>query len=211
MKYVFGPVPSRRLGRSLGISPIPEKTCNYTCIYCQLGRTTHFTNTRKKFFPVEDILVELEKALEQEREIDFITIVGEGEPTLYEDLGLLISKTKNLTSKPIAVITNGALLYKEDVRKNLLEADVIMPTLDAYSEKMFRKIKIWMLALVFILNLFNAVCLAGNASDNESGNAKSKVTIPWREFKDILSPDKRRRAVKKVINKLSVSERRVCV
>lgn len=140
MKYVFGPVPSRRLGRSLGISPIPEKTCNYTCIYCQLGRTTHFTNTRKKFFPVEDILVELEKALEQEREIDFITIVGEGEPTLYEDLGLLISKTKNLTSKPIAVITNGALLYKEDVRKNLLEADVIMPTLDAYSEKMFRKI-----------------------------------------------------------------------
>jgi len=140
MKFIFGPVPSRRLGRSLGISPIPEKTCNYTCIYCQLGRTTHFTNTREKFFPVEDILIELEKALEQEREIDFITIVGEGEPTLYEDLGLLISKIKNLTSIPIAIITNGALLYKEDVRKSLLDADVIMPTLDAYSEKIFRKI-----------------------------------------------------------------------
>jgi wyosine [tRNA(Phe)-imidazoG37] synthetase (radical SAM superfamily) len=140
MKFVFGPVPSRRLGRSLGISPIPEKTCNYTCIYCQLGRTTHFTNTREKFFPVKDILNEIEQALKQEKKIDFITIVGEGEPTLYEDLRLLITGIRERTSIPIAVITNGALLYKEDVRNSLLEADVIMPTLDAYSEKMFRKI-----------------------------------------------------------------------
>jgi len=140
MKFVYGPVPSRRLGRSLGISPIPEKTCNYTCVYCQLGRTTHFTNTRKLFFPVEDILEEVKEALKKEKQIDFITIVGEGEPLLYSEIGTLIKETKKLTSTPLAVITNGALLYDEEVRKEILDADVVLPTLDAYTEKQFRKI-----------------------------------------------------------------------
>ncbi|MCE7742919.1 MAG: radical SAM protein [Candidatus Heimdallarchaeota archaeon] len=140
MKYIYGPVPSRRLGKSLGISPIPDKTCNYTCIYCQLGRTTQYTNSREMFFPVEEIIDEVKCALNQEKDIDFITIVGEGEPLLYEGLGALISEVKELTSTPIAIITNGALLSRDDVRKEILEADVVLPTLDAYSEEMFRKI-----------------------------------------------------------------------
>ena len=137
-KYIFGPVPSRRLGKSLGISPIPPKTCNFTCIYCQLGRTTNFTNKREEFYPLTEIVEELNTALKQKITFDYITIVGDGEPTLYIRLGELISSIKNLTSKPVAVITNGALLYEESVRKDLLEADIVMPTLDASNEKMFR-------------------------------------------------------------------------
>ena len=137
-KYLFGPVPSRRLGRSLGISPIPPKTCNFTCIYCQLGRTTNFTNTREEFYPLADIITEIKDALKQPIEFDYITIVGDGEPTLYSRLGELVSSIKSLTSKPVAVITNGALLYEKKVREDLLEVDIVMPTLDASNEKMFR-------------------------------------------------------------------------
>lgn len=139
-KYVFGPVPSRRLGRSLGISPIPRKTCNFTCIYCQLGRTSNFTNTRVDFFPSEAIVEEVQKALLITDQIDYITIVGDGEPTLYAGLGTLINSLKKQTSFHIAVITNGALLYREDVRHDLLHTDVILPTLDAHTEKLFRLI-----------------------------------------------------------------------
>lgn len=78
MKYIYGPVPSRRMGMSLGISPIPPKTCNYSCIYCQLGRTDHMTNTREMFYPVEDILAELDDILKKEIPFDVVTIVGEG-------------------------------------------------------------------------------------------------------------------------------------
>ncbi len=139
-KYVFGPVPSRRLGRSLGISPIPRKTCNFTCIYCQLGRTTNFTNTRVDFFPSEAIVEEVQKALLITDQIDYITIVGDGEPTLYAGLGNLINSLKKQTSFPIAVITNGALLSRDDVRNDLLSADVVLPTLDAPTEELFRLI-----------------------------------------------------------------------
>ncbi len=138
MKYVFGPVPSRRLGRSLGISPIPPKTCNYSCIYCQLGRTSVLTNERKMFFPVQNIVKEVKKALEKEHVIDYITIVGDGEPTLYLGLGELIEEIKAFTNIPVAVITNGALLYDQEVRKELLLSDVVLPTLDAVEERMFR-------------------------------------------------------------------------
>ncbi len=138
MKYVFGPVPSRRLGRSLGISPIPPKTCNYSCIYCQLGRTSVLTNERKMFFPVQKIIQEVKKALEKEHVIDYITIVGDGEPTLYLGLGELIEEIKKITNIPVAVITNGALLYDQEVRKELLLSDVVLPTLDAVEDRMFR-------------------------------------------------------------------------
>ena len=138
MKYVFGPVPSRRLGRSLGISPIPPKTCNYSCIYCQLGKTSVLTNDRKMFFPVQNIVQEVKKALEKEHVIDYITIVGDGEPTLYLGLGELIEEIKKITNIPVAVITNGALLYNQEVRKELLLSDVVLPTLDAVEERMFR-------------------------------------------------------------------------
>lgn len=140
MKYVYGPVPSRRLGLSLGISPIPKKTCNYSCIYCQLGRTNHMTNTRSMFFKVEDIISELKLTLDKLPNYDVITIVGEGEPTLYLGLGELIDKIKELTDKPIAVITNGALLYDDKVRREISKADIVLPTLDSFDEASLRKI-----------------------------------------------------------------------
>ncbi len=139
-KYLFGPVPSRRLGQSLGVSPIPPKTCNYSCVYCQIGRTTHFTNVRQDFFPKEEILLEIKSFIESTNNYDYITFVGEGEPTLCKSLGWIIRATKELTEKPIAVITNGALLYDSDTRKDLLAADVVLPTLDATTQELFKKI-----------------------------------------------------------------------
>jgi len=139
-KYIYGPVPSRRLGLSLGVSPIPSSTCNYSCIYCQLGRTKNLTNQRKVFFPVMDIISELKDYTKTNPKYDIITIVGEGEPTLYKNLGLLIEKIKEMTEKPIAVITNGALLSKSSVRKELLKADFVLPSIDASTEEMFKKI-----------------------------------------------------------------------
>ena len=138
--YVFGPVPSRRLGQSLGISPIPPKTCNYSCVYCQLGRTRNFTNERKMFYSPDDIFGEVKDALLRYDDIDFITFVGEGEPTLYLGLGEVIEKIRDYTPLPLAVITNGALLYREDVRKELSEVSVLMPTFDAPDESIWRKI-----------------------------------------------------------------------
>ncbi|MGB0404924.1 MAG: radical SAM protein [Fusobacterium sp.] len=140
MKFLFGPVPSRRLGRSLGISPIPKKTCNYSCIYCQLGRTNKMTNIRQEFFKIENILNEFKIYLKDSDKFDIITIVGEGEPTLYSQLGNLILELKKLTDKPIAVITNGALFSDENVFKELLNADFVLPSLDAYNEELSKKI-----------------------------------------------------------------------
>ncbi len=138
LKFVYGPVPSRRLGRSLGVNPIPLKTCNYSCVYCQLGRTQHLINERKEFFPKEDILEEILYSVGLNRgKIDFITFVGEGEPTLNKNLGWLIEEAKK-TGIPVAVITNGALLYREDVREDLSHADVVLPSLDTVSEKTFK-------------------------------------------------------------------------
>ncbi|MFX0009179.1 MAG: radical SAM protein [Candidatus Hermodarchaeota archaeon] len=141
MKYVYGPVPSRRLGRSLGIDPIPSKTCNYQCIYCQLGKTTNLTNNRKDFYPLEEFYKEMEESINQNIErFNYITFVGSGEPTLYKSLGKLILKAKELSKKPICVITNGSLLYQEDVKDDLISSDVVLPTLDAGDETLFIKI-----------------------------------------------------------------------
>ena len=137
-KYVYGPVPSRRLGQSLGVSPIPTKTCNYNCIYCQLGKTSNFTNQRQRFFKPEDIVNEISFALENRTAPDYITFVGEGEPTLCKDLGLLIEKTNEITDLPIVVITNGSLLSSRTVRDEMKNADVIIPTFDAGNSKLFR-------------------------------------------------------------------------
>ncbi len=141
MKYVYGPVPSRRLGNSLGIDPIPSKTCNYQCIYCQLGKTTNFTNERKDFYPPEEIIKEMEESINlNKNKFDYITFVGSGEPTLCKSLGELILKAKKLSKKPICIITNGSLFYREDVREELMFSDVVLPTLDAGDEKLFIKI-----------------------------------------------------------------------
>jgi wyosine [tRNA(Phe)-imidazoG37] synthetase (radical SAM superfamily) len=112
MKYVFGPVPSRRLGQSLGIDTIPLKTCNWNCVYCQLGRTQPVIYRRADYFPPADILAEVQQALKvhQPGEIDWVTFVGSGEPTLHAGIGWLIRQTKTLTDIPVAVITNGSML-----------------------------------------------------------------------------------------------------
>jgi wyosine [tRNA(Phe)-imidazoG37] synthetase (radical SAM superfamily) len=142
MNYVFGPVPSRRLGQSLGIDTIPLKTCNWNCVYCQLGRTVPLTNQRSEYYPREDILAEVKGALttHQPGEIDWITFVGSGEPTLHIGIGWLIREVKSFTDIPVAVITNGALLYQEEVRQELLAADAVMPSLDAGTPELYRRV-----------------------------------------------------------------------
>jgi len=137
--YVYGPVPSRRLGRSLGVSPIPPKTCSYSCVYCQLGRTTSLEITRKSYYPKQDILDEIIDRARSSKP-DFITFVGDGEPTLCKDLGWLIDNTRRILDLPIAVITNGSLFHMQDVRHDLLRADVVLPTLDAGDQTIFKKI-----------------------------------------------------------------------
>ncbi|MDY0235119.1 MAG: radical SAM protein [Gudongella sp.] len=139
-KYVYGPVPSRRMGISLGISPIPKGHCNYSCIYCQLGRTRNMTNERKMYFNLTDLIEEFKTYSKENIAFDVVTIVGEGEPTLYKGLGDLINGLKLLTDKPIAVITNGALLSSSQVRDELKNADIVLPSLDASNEEMFKKI-----------------------------------------------------------------------
>ncbi len=142
MKHVFGPVPSRRLGLSLGIDPVPLKTCNFNCIYCQLGRTRPLTRKRKAFFNVSDILAEVTTTLAQSEpgSIDWITFVGSGETTLFSRLGSLIRFVKTVSNLPVAVITNGSLLFLPEVRRALSAADAVLPSLDAGSEELFASI-----------------------------------------------------------------------
>lgn len=138
--YVFGPVPSRRLGRSLGISPLPQKTCNYSCIYCQLGRTDKMTNTRKTFFPTEEILEEFKLYLKDQDKFDVVSIVGEGEPTLCANLGQIIRGVHALCDKPVAVITNAALMGDASVRADLALADIVLPSLDSCDETAWHRV-----------------------------------------------------------------------
>jgi wyosine [tRNA(Phe)-imidazoG37] synthetase (radical SAM superfamily) len=142
MRVVFGPVPSKRLGQSLGIDPIPLKTCNWNCVYCQLGRSVPLSNQRREFFPRQAVLEEIAQALHANPagKIDWVTFVGSGETTLYSGLGWMIRQTKQLTSLPVAVITNGSLLYLPDVRRDLLAADAVLPTLDAGNASLYRRI-----------------------------------------------------------------------
>ena len=142
MKYVFGPVPSRRLGQSLGIDTIPLKTCNWNCVYCQLGRTMPLTNERREYVLDEDILFEVGRALRSRMNggIDWVTFVGSGEPTLHIYLGEIIRRVKTLTTLPVAVITNGSLLYLPEVRQELSVADAVLPTLDAGTTEIYRKV-----------------------------------------------------------------------
>jgi len=139
-KYVYGPVPSRRLGRSLGVDIVPEKVCTLNCIYCQLGRTTQKTIERREYAPVETIIAEIKEILSRSVEADYITIAGSGEPTLNSKLGEIIEKIKNISNIPVAVVTNGTLLYRADVRDECARADVVMPSLDAGDESTFEKI-----------------------------------------------------------------------
>ena len=142
MKYVFGPVPTRRLGRSLGIDTVPAKTCNWNCVYCQLGRSSPVVNDRREYAPIDEILEEVNRTLATLNgdTIDWITFVASGEGTLHSGFGELLHAVKERVGRPVAVITNGSTLHLPDVREALAEADALLPSLDAGDAELFRRI-----------------------------------------------------------------------
>ena len=141
MKYLFGPVPSRRLGISLGIDLVPFKTCTYDCVYCECGKTTNKTIRRKEFFPYRNLIKELNRFLKTKPKLDYITFSGSGEPTLSSIIGkVIVYLKKKYPQYKIAVLTNGALLYRKEVRIDLDQADIVIPSIDAVILKTFQKI-----------------------------------------------------------------------
>lgn len=139
----YGPVPSRRLGKSLGINNIPPKNCTYSCVYCQLGRTLNMQVERKEFYKPEKIIEsvkdKVKKARQKNETIDYLTFVPDGEPTLDLNLGEEIKELKKLGIK-IAIITNSSLIWQKDVRKDLLDTDWVSVKIDAISEKIWKKV-----------------------------------------------------------------------
>ncbi len=140
---VFGPVPSRRLGRSIGINNIPPKSCSYSCVYCQIGKTIDATITRTSFYESENIFKQVKKkvveAISKDEHIDYLSFVPDGEPTLDVNLGKELSLLKKI-GIPRAVITNASLIWQEDVKEDLLEADFVSLKIDAVSEELWRRI-----------------------------------------------------------------------
>lgn len=140
-KYLFGPVPSRRLGMSLGIDPVPLKVCSLDCVYCEVGKTTRLTCEREEFFPLHEIEKELLSYFKENPDPDYITFSGSGEPTLYTRIGEVIGIIRKIRPRiPIAVLTNGTLFNRKEVRDALKGADVVLPSLDAASQEIFEKI-----------------------------------------------------------------------
>ena len=140
-RYLFGPVPSRRLGASLGIDLVPHKVCSLNCIYCECGCTTNLTLKRKEYVPYDDVIKELDNYFSNNPNPDYITFSGSGEPTLNSRIGDILRFIKSKKPDvPVAVLTNGTLLYQKQVRTELLDADLVLPSLDAASELSFQKI-----------------------------------------------------------------------
>ncbi len=141
MKYLFGPVNSRRLGLSLGIDLIPFKTCSFNCLYCECGKTTNITTNIDSYVPVDQVITELEETLSKKPELDVITFAGSGEPTLHNGIQKIIQFLKdNYPQYKVSVLTNGSLLHIQSVRESILKSDIIIPSLDAVSEQVFKKI-----------------------------------------------------------------------
>ena len=197
MAHIFGPVPSRRLGLSLGVDLIPLKTCTYNCLYCQVGRTTRQNLKIESFVPVTEVLEELGKKLEI-CSPDAITFSGSGEPTLSSDIDRVISFVKERTDTKTVILTNGSLLWKEDVRHRISGADIIMPTLTTAFEETFRLIHephadldlntilegLKSLRRTYEGNLFLEVVLLAGFNDSE------KELEGLRSMIDQISPDK---------------------
>lgn len=140
-RYLFGPVPSRRLGRSLGIDIIPHKVCTLNCIYCEVGKTTECTTERRHFDNPDGIIDEFRRNYPALKDnLDIVTITGAGEPTLNLDLGYIIKEVKKISGHPVAVLTNTTLFTDEAVRGELMEADVVVPSLDAATPDAYRQI-----------------------------------------------------------------------
>lgn len=137
---MFGPVPSRRLGRSLGLDLVPYKTCSYDCIYCQLGRTTHKTIEIREYVPLDDLLAQVRRKLTEIPRPDYITLSGSGEPTLHRGMKDIIAGIKKMTDIPVAVLTNGSLFWMDEVLDAVRQADLIVPSLDGGDEEMFQRV-----------------------------------------------------------------------
>ena len=140
-KHLFGPVPSRRLGVSLGIDLVPHKTCTLNCVYCECGRTADLTLDRKEYVPTDEILNELKHYLDESPALDYITFSGSGEPMLHIKISEIINFLKNnYPGYKVAVLTNGTLFYNKWVRGEVKNADILIPSLDAASNEIFKKI-----------------------------------------------------------------------
>lgn len=153
MKYVYGPVRSRRLGNSLGITTVPYKVCSFDCVYCQLKKTTVKTTLRKNYIPEKEIVGELRtffrmhppgegsgKTAEDSGRVDCITFSGSGEPSLHRGLGRLLRAVRGVTALPIVFITNGSTMVEPRARREMSHADIVIPSLDAVSQDVFEKI-----------------------------------------------------------------------
>jgi wyosine [tRNA(Phe)-imidazoG37] synthetase (radical SAM superfamily) len=138
MECLFGPVLSRRLGLSLGVDLLKYKTCNLDCVYCELGRTSSLTERRDRFVSPEKVQRKIESRSEED--FDYLTFAGSGEPTLSSDLGEVIRRSKEIVDVPVAVITNSTLLTSKKVRSEVAEADVVLPSLDAFKQSTFERI-----------------------------------------------------------------------
>jgi len=197
MPYIFGPVPSRRLGLSLGIDLIPPKTCTYDCLYCQVGRTTRKTAEDEFFVPVQEVFKELRQRLEKITP-DTITLSGSGEPTLHPEIDKVIAFINSITDIKTAILTNGSLLWKEEVMRRVLGAHTIMPTLSTVYEETFRAIHrpLSELNLSMIIegliklreayqgNLWLEVVLLAGFNDSE------KEIVGLKRVIELISPDK---------------------
>ncbi len=140
-KHLFGPVPSRRLGMSLGVDLIPHKICSLNCVYCECGPTTNLTHERKEYVLVKDVFRELKDFFSNNPDPEYITFSGSGEPTLHSHIGEVLGFIKEIRPQiPVAILTNGSLLNNPDLRKELMMADVVLPSLDAATDAAFRKI-----------------------------------------------------------------------
>lgn len=198
-KYIFGPVPSRRLGTSLGVDLMPHKTCSLNCVYCECGKTTHLTLKRKEYVPVSMVQQELKDFLSHKPKLDFITFSGSGEPTLHNGIGKIIHFLKsNYPQYKIALLTNGTLFYDSNVIKQILNADVVKVSLDAASEKNFININkphpklnlskiiegLILLRKQFSQQLWIEVFLVTGFNDNEAELKGIKKII------NLINPDK---------------------
>ena len=138
--YLFGPVPSRRLGRSLGIDVTPDKSCSFDCLFCQCGETLEHTSARSEVVPFQEVCGEIERWLAEDGQADYITFAGSGEPTLYSRLGELIPFIKERTEIPVILLSNGTLMHLADVRADAANADIVKLSLSAWDEESFRRV-----------------------------------------------------------------------
>ena len=139
-QHTYGPVPSRRLGRSLGVDLVPMKTCSLNCVYCQLGPTPETTAERADYVPVDEIVAEVRQVLAAGADPDYVTLGGSGEPTLHRSFGEIGGRLRDFTDVPLALLTNGTLFWIPEVRAACAPLDLILPSLDACDEETFRRV-----------------------------------------------------------------------